>query len=88
MELFTSEAVLIANLREEHLSDFLALRVVCVAISITKSVVNDAEDVAPWLGISLLEQNGFKGHEQHQEEQEHGKAFSGKVHQKEVDGVV
>ena len=60
MELFTSKAVLIADLRKEHLADFLALCVVCVAISITKSVVNDAEDVTPWLGISLLEQNGFK----------------------------
>ena len=67
MELLTGESVLVADLGEEHLANLLALGVVCVAIGITKPVVDDAEDVAPWLWVALLEQHGFEGDEEHEE---------------------
>ena len=59
---------MVADLRQEDLTNFLCLCVVSVPFCVAKSVVDDAEDVAPSLRVPLAQQHHLKGQEEAHEE--------------------
>ncbi len=88
MEFFDCQTVLVAHFRKEHLPYFLRFGIIRVSICITKSVVDDAENVTPRFWVTLLEKNCFEGNEEDDKESKHCQALSGEINQEEVNCVV